>query len=101
MANFDDLKKLDQAKKALQEIEKLQKKITDDGRRYNKEGDLGVKAQKELLDLKYKQLNAEGQIKKLLEDQREEAKGTSKDRLKLDKELFNLSKKANSAAKAN
>ena len=80
MANFDDLKKLDQAKKALQEIEKLQKKITDDGRRYNKEGDLGVKAQKELLDLKYKQLNAEGQIKKLLEAQREEAKGTSRAR---------------------
>ena len=101
MANFDDLKKLDQAKKSLKEIQELQKKITDDGRRYNKEGDLGVKAQKELLDLKYKQLNAEGQIKKLLEDQREEAKGTSKDRLKLDKELFNLSKKANSAAKAN
>ena len=101
MANFDDLKKLDQAKKALKEIAELQKKITDDGRRYNKEGDLGVKASKELLDLKYKQLNAEGQIKKLLEDQREEAKGTAKDRLKLDKELFNLSKKANSAAKAN
>ena len=101
MANFDDLKKLDQAKKALKEIAELQKKITDDGRRYNKEGDLGVKASKELLDLKYKQLNAEGQIKKLLEDQREEAKGTAQDRLKLDKELFNLSKKANSAAKAN
>ena len=101
MANFDDLKKLDQAKKALQEIEKLQKKITDDGRRYNKEGQLGVKARKEVLDLTSKQIKAEQEIANLLNSQREEAKASSKDRLKLDKELFNLSKKANSAAKAN
>ena len=51
MANFDDLKKLDQAKKTLKEIQELQKKITEDGRRYNKEGQLGVKARKEVLDL--------------------------------------------------
>lgn len=101
MANFDDLKKLDQAKKALKEIQELQKKITEDGRRYNKEGQLGVKARKEVLDLTSKQIKAEQEIANLQKSQREEAKASSKDRIKLDKELFNLSKKANAAAKQN
>ena len=101
MANFDDLKKLDQAKKALKEIQELQKQITEDGRRYNKEGQLGVKARKEVLDLTSKQIKAEQAIADAQKSQREESTASSKDRLKLDKELFNLSKKANSAAKAN
>ena len=101
MANFDDLKKLDKAKKALKEIQELQKKITEDGRRYNKEGQLGAKARKEVLDLTSKQIKAEQEIANLQKSQRKEAKASSQDRIKLDKELFNLSKKANSAAKAN
>ena len=101
MANFDDLKKLDQAKKALKEIQELQKKITEYGRRYNKEGQLGVKARKEVLDLTSKQIKAEQAIADAQKSQREESKASSQDRIKLDKELFNLSKKANAAAKQN
>ena len=84
------------AKKSLKEIQELQKKITEDGRRYNKEGQLGVKARKEVLDLKYKQgWSLEGQIQK----SPREVAVASKDRVKLDKELFNPQRKSKVSTK--
>ena len=47
-----DIKDLKQTKKALEDIKSLQNDITKNTARYNKEGELGVKAARELNNLK-------------------------------------------------
>ena len=90
--NAKDLKA---AKQELEQIKSLQDDITKNSARYNKEGILGVKAHRDLVKLKEKELSLADAIEKAEKSSKEARKQQVNDI----KERNNLARKANKLAK--
>jgi|TARA_B100001094_G_scaffold255426_1_gene254403 hypothetical protein len=90
--NAKDLKA---AKQELEKIKSLQDDITKNSARYNKEGILGVKAHRDLVKLKEKELSLADAIEKTEKSSKEARQQQVKDI----KERNNLAKRANKLAK--
>ncbi len=90
--NAKDLKA---AKQELEKIKSLQDDITKNSARYNKEGILGVKAHRDLVKLKGKELSLADAIEKIEKSSKEARQQQVKDI----KERNNLAKRANKLAK--
>jgi len=89
-------KELKESKKLLEEIKSLQDDITKNSARYNREGKLGVRAQRELNNLKA----TEAALIEKIKTGEEESEATQKKIVKNAKERQNLAKAANRLAKS-
>lgn len=89
-------KELKESKQLLEEIKSLQDDITKNTARYNQQGNLGVKAQRELNNLKATEAALNEKIKK----GEAESEATQKKIIKNAKERQNLAKSANKLAKS-
>ena len=90
-------KELKESKKLLEEIKSLQDDITKNSARYNQEGKLGIRAQRELNNLKA----TEAALIEKIKAGEAESEETQKKIVKNAKERQSLAKSANKLAKSN